>query len=996
MRAWILLWGAILFQPDLAAASGFLPPQSQHGGIAGIVRGPTGEGLPGVSVEASSPALIEKTRTVVTDRDGGYRLVGLRSGTYVVSFTVPEFSNVIVEGVEVTSSVTATVNAVMRLGDASEVVTEVGELDTRSVSERAVTSRRAMDTLPTDRTFIAFASMTPGMLVVGGVQNVGGSNPENALMLQIHGSRIGESRLFVDGMSVMSGNGSGGVNFGNFLNNAMAQEVIVNTGALSPEFELSGVTSNVVTRQGANNVHGSFSGRYTNASLQDDNLSADLIERGLTIGNSIKQVFDANPSVGGPLVKDRVWLFSSVRYWGTHTYVAGLYEDLDPTALFYTPDTSRPAVRPVSHASADARLTAQVTPRNKVDAYYHGQYSDFGTCLAPNRLTAPSACAHNKNDPQWFGQVSWTSPLTSRVLLEAGATVTAQNRRGRRDPGDPTDLSSITDSVTGFTWRAPADGFGGTRNNQSNYRAAVTYVAGRHAVKAGLTFMHQWRITGAEHNNSVNYTFAGSVPNALTQFAEPATFSERVNYNLGLYAQDQWTVARLTVNAGVRADFLDAQVDDQHLPAGLLVGARDFQKIEHVPRWGDLSPRVGAAYDVFGTGRTVLKATLARYVRGESYGIAREVNPVESTVSRTTRSWTDRNGNYTPDCDLRNVAANGECGAVDDNKFGQLVPGTTYDEAVTQGFGVRPYNWGTSVSVEHQLFSRVTASAGYFRRWYGNFNTLRQNLAVSNADFSPYCITALTNPRFPGGGGHQVCAFYDVSVQKFGEMDEFVTSSDSFGRHEDVFDGFDFAVNAQLPNRARLTGGLSLGRERTDNCYVLGDRSLLFMPALAVSPPASTMPRAEAFCDVRPPMQPNAKIQVVYPLPWWDVQAAATFQSLPGPQILAQQNTTNAQIRPSLGRNLSSCGTNPVCSNRVLLDVLPPGTLYGERLNQVDLRVSKTVRAGRVAIRPTVSIYNLFNANTILQYNNRYTASWPAPTAILTARFVDFGVQIDF
>jgi hypothetical protein len=755
------------------------------------------------------------------------------------------------------------------------------------------------------------------------------------------------------------------------------------------------VTSNVVTRQGSNAVHASFSGRYTNAALQGDNLSADLVERGLTSGNRIKEIWDVNPSVGGPLVKNRVWLFSSARYWGTHNYIAGLYDDLDPTALFYTPDPSRPAVRPVSHASADARLTVQVNPRNKVDAYYHGQYSDFGTCLAPNRQTAPSACAHNKNDPQWFGQVSWNSPLTSRVFIEAGATITVQNSQGHRDPGVPTDLSSITDE-TGFTWRAPSGGFGGSRNDQSNYRAAVSYVTGRHAIKVGLTLMRQWRLTGTDHNNSVNYTFVGGEPNGLTQFAEPARYSERVNYNLGLYAQDQWTVDRLTVNAGLRADFLDTQVDAQHLPAGPLVGARDFQKIEDVPSWSDLSPRLGVAYDLSGTGRTVLKATLARYVNGESYTIARAVNPVESTVSSTKRSWNDRNGNVTPDCDLRNVAANGECGAVDDNKFGQLVPGTTYDEAVTQGFGVRPYNWGTSLMVEHQLASRVTASAGYFRRWYGNFNNVRQNLAVSSADFSPYCITALSNPRFPGGGGHQVCGFYDVSVEKFGQVDERITGSEKFGHHEDVFDGFDFAVNARLPNRAVVNGGLSLGRQRTSNCYVIDDRSLLFGPPLIPSRPASAMPRAEAFCDVRPPMQPNAKVQVVYPLPWWDVQAAATFQSLPGPQILAQQNTSNAQIRPSLGRNLSSCGANPVCSNRVLLDVLAPGTLYGERLNQVDLRVSNTIRCGRTAVRPTVSVYNLLNANTILQYNNRYTASWPAPTAILTARFVDFGVQVDF
>ena len=195
-----------------------------------------------------------------------------------------------------------------------------------------------MDVLPTDRNFTSLASMTPGMQVVGTLQNVGGSDPETRLMLQTHGSRIGESRLLVDGMSVMSGNGTGGVNFGNYLNNAMAQELVVTTDSMSAEFELSGVTSNFVTREGSNAVHGSFTGRYASTALQSNNLSADLIARGLTSGNRIKKIWDVNPSVGGPLIEDRVWMFSSVRHWGTYNYVAGLYNDLDRTALVYTPD----------------------------------------------------------------------------------------------------------------------------------------------------------------------------------------------------------------------------------------------------------------------------------------------------------------------------------------------------------------------------------------------------------------------------------------------------------------------------------------------------------------------------------------------------------------------------------------------------------------------------------------------------------------------------------
>ena len=997
MRVWLLLIGAVLTQPGMALGSAFMVAQSESGSLSGVVRDVAGIPLAGVTVEASSPVLIEGSRTAVTDDDGLYKIVGLRSGFYTVTFTRHGFHMLKSEGIEVTSSFNATINASMQIGTVEEAVAVsagAAPLDTQNVTQKALTTRQAMDTLPSDRTFISFAAMTPGMVVVGGVQNVGGSNPENALMLRIHGSRIGESRLFVDGMSVMSGNGTGGLSLGNFLNNAMAQEIVVSTDAMSAEFELSGVTSNVITRQGSNALHGSFIGRYTSSSLQSENLSDDLIARGLTSSNRIKKIWDVNPSIGGPIVSDRAWIFSSVRHWGTYNYIAGLYEDVDPTALFYTPDLDKPAIQPVWHASGDARLTVQATPRNKIAAYYHVQRSDFGTCLAPTRSTAPSACAHPKNDPQWFGQASWSAPVSPRLLIEAGATITVQSSQGRRDSGVPTDLSAITDTnaaVVPSSWRAPAGGYGGTRNNQSNYRASASLVTGRHALKVGLTLQHQWRITGTEHNNSVNYTFNNGGPSQLTQFAEPATFAERVNYNLGLYAQDQWTVKRLTLNLGLRADFLNSQVDAQHLPAGPLIGERDFPEINDVPNWKDLSPRLGAAYDLFGTGKTALKATLARYINGESYNIARVVNPVESMVSSTTRLWNDRNGNFTPDCDLRDVEENGECGPAADKNFGRMIASTTYDQASAQGFGVRPYNWGVSLNVQHELFPRVSVSAGYFRRWYGNF-TVAHNRAVTNADFTTYCVTVLENPRLPGGGGHQQCGFYDVNPGLFGKVDNFITNVSNFGRQEEVFDGFDFTVNARLPSRAVVNGGVSLGRQRTNICYGAEDRSLAFLPTA----PGSTAPRTTSFCDIHPPMQPNLKVQAAYPLPWWAIQAAATFQSLPGTQILAQQSTSNQQIRQSLGRNLSSCGEAQICSSRVTLDVLPPGTLYGDRINQIDLRVSKTVRWGRTTIRPTVSVYNLLNASPVLQYRNAYGPTWPAPTTILTARFVDFGVQVDF
>jgi hypothetical protein len=420
----------VVLLADLARASALA--QSQNSAIAGVVRDMAGNRLSGVTVEASSPSSTEGRRTVTTDSRKQYKIAELRPGPYHLTFGLDGHNAIEWQGLELISSFTTTVDVQMQRGSAREKRVGPGPVavvDTQNVAQTAVTSRQIMDALPTDRSFISFAALKPGMQVVGAVQNVGGSIPENALMLQVHGSRIGETRLFVDGMSVMSGNGTGGLNLGNFVNNAMAQEVVVNTGAMSAEFEVAGVASNLIVRDGSDIPLGSFSGRYMTSALQGENLDADLVARGLRSGNRIQKIWDANPAAGVPLVKRRAWLFSSFRHWGTYNYVAGLFADLDPSALFYTPDLGRPAIQPVWHASGDARLTVRATSRNKVTASYHHQYSDFGTCLNPTRLTAPSACPHNVNDPQWFAQASWTSPLTRRLLAEAGATTTTVSTR---------------------------------------------------------------------------------------------------------------------------------------------------------------------------------------------------------------------------------------------------------------------------------------------------------------------------------------------------------------------------------------------------------------------------------------------------------------------------------------------------------------------------------------------------------------------------------------
>ncbi len=307
-----------------------------------------------------------------------------------------------------------------------------------------------------------------------------------------------------------------------------------------------------------------------------------------------------------------------------------------------------------------------------------------------------------------------------------------------------------------------------------------------------------------------------------------------------------------------------------------------------------------------------------------------------TTVNSVSRTWNDINGNFLPDCNLNNQFANLECGQMQNLNFGKSVPVTRYAEDVSEGFGVRAYNWESAVSLQHELVTGLSLNASYHRRWYRNFQ-VTQNLAVSNPDFSPFCLTVPADPRLPGGGGNQLCGFYDISAAKLGVNDNVISQAAHFGKQTEIYDGFDFTANARLSHGIMMAGGVTMGRSRTDNCALTGDLSLSY----AGSATGVTAPRLTDFCDVRPPMQPNIKFATVYPIPFWDLQFSGTLQSTPGPEITASYAATNAEVAPSLGRDLSAGRTATV-----LVDLVPKGTMYGDRINQVDLRLAKTFRAG--------------------------------------------------
>jgi hypothetical protein len=394
--------------------------------------------------------------------------------------------------------------------------------------------------------------------------------------------------------------------------------------------------------------------------------------------------------------------------------------------------------------------------------------------------------------------------------------------------------------------------------------------------------------------------------------------------------------------------------------------------VQDVPNWRDISPRLGVSYDLFGNGKTAIKATASRYLETQLLEFATSNNPLNTSVNSTTRSWTDLNGNFYPDCDFLVQSTNQECGASPNSNFGKAIVNTRYDDAVREGFGVRGYNWETSAGIQQELISQVALNVTYFRRWYGNF-TLTDNLAVAPADFDPFCITAPANVQLPGGGGNQICGLFDIKPVKFGQVDNIVTFASNYGKQWEHFNGADATINARLPHGAFVQGGVSVGRSETNNCFAVDS------------------PQQLRFCDVKPPFQAQVKLLGSYPLPIWGLQVSATFQSLPGPQILATYTATAAEIAPSLGRNLAS-GANGTAT----IELIEPGTRFGQRLYQLDARLSKIFKVGRVRLQGNLDLYNALNADTIIVQNNTYGPAWQRPQFVLPGRLVKFSGQLNF
>ncbi|MGE3578631.1 MAG: carboxypeptidase regulatory-like domain-containing protein [Vicinamibacterales bacterium] len=998
-----------------------------NAGITGVARDATGGVLPGVTVEASSPALIEKVRTAVTDDQGRFNIVDLRPGIYKVTFTLAGFSTYVREGIELNAGFTATANAEMKVGGLEETVTVTGAspvVDLTNVRTQQVLRAEVLVSLPSgQRDLTQLASLTLGAVAMGAGRNdVGGDKSETNTAIAVHGGRGDDGRINYDGMNtnVFYGNGGGQQRIWKF-NTIGVQETVVDTGGANAETETGGANVNMIPRDGGNKFSSNSIFNYTNTDLASGKVSDDLIARGSAADqNAMKRVYDYGIGVGGPVATDKLWFYSANRWWGSESYAANNYFNKSTSPFRYEPDLARRAYTAQWQRDFGGRLTWQAAEKHKITGSLNLQKAcGCWLAISAGSPAAPEAVqSYQYGGDGWMNltQVSWTYTATNKLLFQVGSSFLNQKvgfssvADDSWTPLTPAERQvSILEQTTGYRWGTLPGGVTSDfndpqANNNYGQRYSMAYVTGAHAFKVGAqTLQGVYDTNGNAEPNGLNYTFRAGVPIAVTQFAGP--FGNRANLRgFGTFAQDQWRIDRLTLNIGARYDYFHAYTREFTLPAGPFVGERSFQSVKSLPKFNDVTARVGAAYDLFGNGKTAIKGSWGRYLMGQGGGLMNTVAPANAYVTSATRTWNDVNGNFAPDCTFTNLAANGECGPSSEALFGQPRVALTWAESARTGWGTREFNYQYSVALQHELRNGIGLTLGYFRTDWKNI-TATVNTATASSDYTPFCVTSPTDTRLGDFSARQVCGLYDVNPNKFGQRaDVLMLAKDVPGataEPKEIFNGFDIAINGRFGDGGFFNGGVTLGRTRFNSCWQND------LPQAQQTGVSGNQPRTEEYCNVASPLWSASgsqiKAQVVYPV-GFGFNLAGTFKHLPGIPITATLPYTNAQVAANLGRNLAACGAAVTCNATTSVALLPTASsqgnlgaaLFDDRLTQVDMRLSRFFRIAGARVQGIAEIYNLTNGRPSQANFATYGAAWLRPTSILGGRLFKFGAQVDF
>ena len=1012
--------------------------------FAGIVKDATGAVLPGVTVEASSPALIEQVRSASTDANGAYKIENLRPGVYVLTFSLPGFSTVKREGVELSSNFTASINAELKVGAVEETVTVTGEspvVDVQSNSKAQVLPREVLDAVPTAHTIQGVGQLVVGVTLTA--PDVGGSQAMQQTYFTVHGLGAAQTSLMMDGMIINGLQGDGAIQ--TYTNDAGNQEMVYQTGGGTVDSPTGGVKINMIPKEGGNRFSGSLFQGYETSNLQSNNLTDRLAALNVKTVDKIGTYNDTNFTLGGPIKKDALWFFGSGRFFIVNKPIANTYVS-DGTkagiiacanALAGRGGTLCPqGVDPQHQYSGLARLTWQISPRNKLSGYYDRIHKVRGAAMSPGDDQTTSSVRWNS--PLYTtNMIKYTSTVSSKLLIEGGFSSNIERYNNlypegvEKEYGSAAWLANARHNVDSgaSTNTAPTAQYG-SYPDRYNMQASASYVTGSHAFKVG--FQDSW----GPYNNSLsanadlyqNYvTGANGIPAPATVqlLATPVRWQDRLNANLGIYGQDVMTFKRATITLGGRWEYINEQVTGQPAQSGRFANIPAFGDIK-MPTWKNFSPRTSIVYDLMGNGKTAVRFGYNRFGVAATTTLASLYDPAAGTIITTTAPWTDKNGddiaqgsfkcNFAdPTCEINfaNVPAN----------FG-VISLSSPDPKLT-----RPYVDQFNVGATRELMRGVSVTAEWFhnnaKNPFERNNVLRpgtySNGTVTNNAFRP--VTVFSPLDGKPITVYDVLAPFAATVQNVDTNDPNVTQK---------YDAFEFNFNARLPGGARIFGGSATDRTVANTCS-----------GAATNPNFLVTIGGVNYCDQNNsgmPWRTQFKLAGTYPLPWGGLQLAGAFQALPGYLLGTQALTAGGAGAPNFTSysgvgsswtvtpttryivcpgNSASQGCrvgDPVVPGQLTssfaVPLVPPGTEMTPRVTQLDLSLSKRITVRGFRFEPKIDVFNVMNSDdwfsvrstTFTPVNNPALAvamngsggTYLLPSSIIQGRLLRIGAVINW
>jgi hypothetical protein len=942
-------------------------PAAAQSAISGLVKDASGGVLPGVSVEASSPVLIERLRTVVTDDQGRYTIADLRPGLYKVTFALAGFTTLVRDEIELPSNFTASVNVDMKVGALEETVTVSGSsplVDVQSSQQTVNLKRDVLDALPTARTYAAEGSLAVGVRV--NAPNVGGARIAAQQRMLVHGANAADNTISVDGMPMMSfySNGETQPNH----NDSMTQEVTVQTSSPSAEVSGGGLFMNLIPKEGGNAVGGSSFLGFTGRSFQGSNLTPALKAKGLASGDAVDHIYDVNVDLGGPIRRNRLWFYGSFRDVGNGNIVAN---------SFY-PD-GRPGIYDQAVQNYTVRLTWQAAQRHKVTAYIDRVFKHVGHAFSSG--TDVLTAAQLWPTPLYYtGAIKWSSTLTDRLLLEGGVGASVNNISMIYQPGV---------AKTPFTpeWYATAsrqDITLGTRTTAAtpeNYAyppvyqlsGSASYVTGSHTFKTGT----QWRFgpyrTSADANADLTERFRNGVPDSVIVYNTPVRSTERINADLGVFAQDSWKYRRLTINPGIRFEYFNAEIQAMAVEPGRFTGFRSYPAQTNLPNWFNVAPRFGLVYDLTGDARTALRFGANKYDVTYSTAATAPYDPL--TLQSDIRNWADCD--YIPGtstCSGKVLPTNGD-GIAQANEIGPVVTPFGINR-VADPNRKRDYNIQYNVGIDRQLFAGVSVSAAWYKRsWYDLPITINK-LVDPVADYTAF---QTANPLTG-----QPITLYNLNPAKAGQALFFDTTSTDHSKTRKDYTGIELTVSARLPRGGNLFAGWAADRTIRVNCEAP------FAPVGALTSDTSAVripdPNALLNCDqslFHMPLRSDVKLVGTYPIAF-GFSVGAVLQSYAGAEVPVSWSVP-ASVFPGGKR-----------TQAVTVVISDPGSRYLDRWNQLDVSLKRSFHVQRVHVDASLDMFNALNSSVVLTQNQNFGSSLEAPTSILQPRLFRISSTLKF